>query len=142
MVTVKDGQGNVAFSGPVVFLPQDGNFTSAGAIKAPDARSQRLGFEGFFLPSAVQSGSAAPTSAFPDALNPALFLNVWAGPPKVETGVPENVYSLDTTGMTQVKGDNGAPLRIALQPGQGVPVVIERGGRQQQVQVTLGELGG
>src|SRR6478609_5621821 len=37
-VTVKDGQGNVAFSGPVVMLPQDGNFTSVGAIKAPDAR--------------------------------------------------------------------------------------------------------
>src|SRR4051794_1891207 len=26
VVTVKDGQGRVAFSGPVVFLPQDGNF--------------------------------------------------------------------------------------------------------------------
>ncbi|RYZ25550.1 MAG: cytochrome c biogenesis protein ResB, partial [Propionibacteriaceae bacterium] len=38
VVTVKDGQGNVAFSGPVVFLPQDGNFTSAGVVKVPDAR--------------------------------------------------------------------------------------------------------
>ena len=35
VVTVKDGAGNVAFSGPVPFLPQDGNFTSAGAIKVP-----------------------------------------------------------------------------------------------------------
>ena len=52
-VTVKDGDGNVAFSGPVIFLPQDGNFTSAGAIKAPDARPERLGFQGFFLPTAV-----------------------------------------------------------------------------------------
>ena len=45
-VTVKDGDGKVAFSGPVVFLPQDGNFTSAGVIKAPDARPERLAFEG------------------------------------------------------------------------------------------------
>jgi cytochrome c biogenesis protein len=147
VVTVKDGQGNVAFSGPVVFLPQDGNFTSAGAIKAPDARAQRLGFEGFFLPSAVQSGSAAPTSAFPDALNPALFLNVWSGPPKVETGVPENVYSLDTTGMTQVKGDNGAPLRIALQPGQGVTLPhglgsIEMNGWTRWVKLQVGDTPG
>jgi cytochrome c biogenesis protein len=120
VVTVKDGQGNVAFSGPVVFLPQDGNFTSAGVVKVPDARPQRLALQGFFLPSAVQQGEQAPTSAFPDALNPALFVNVWSGPPAKETGKPENIYSLDTTGLTQVKGDNGAPLRIALQPGQGV----------------------
>jgi cytochrome c biogenesis protein len=120
VVTVKDGQGNVAFSGPVVFLPQDGNFTSAGVVKVPDARPVRLALQGFFLPSAVQQGDQAPTSAFPDALNPALFVNVWSGPPVPETGKAENVYSLDTTGLTQVKGDDGAPLRIALQPGQGV----------------------
>ena len=120
VVTVKDGQGNVAFSGPVVFLPQDGNFTSAGVVKVPDARPQRLALQGFFLPSAVQQADQAPISAFPDALNPALFVNVWSGAPVKETGKPENVYSLDTRGLTQVKGDDGAPLRIALQPGQGV----------------------
>jgi cytochrome c biogenesis protein len=121
VVTVKDGQGNVAFSGPVVFLPQDGNFTSAGVVKVPDARPERLALQGFFLPSAVSAGPGmAPTSAFPDALNPALFVNVWSGPPAPETGKPENIYSLDTTGLTQVKGDDGAPLRVALQPGQGV----------------------
>ena len=64
-VTVKDGDGNVAFSGPVVFLPQDGNFTSAGVIKAPDARPERLGFEGIFLPTAVLDqearGRSSPT---------------------------------------------------------------------------------
>jgi cytochrome c biogenesis protein len=120
VVTVKDGQGNVAFSGPVVFLPQDGNFTSAGVVKVPDARPQRLALQGFFLPSTVQGANNAPVSAFPDALNPALFVNVWSGPPAPETGQPENIYTLDTTGMTQVKGDDGAPLRVALQPGQGV----------------------
>ena len=53
LVTVKDAQGNVAFSGPVVFLPQDGNFTSAGVIKAPDGRPERLAFEGIFAPTAM-----------------------------------------------------------------------------------------
>ena len=120
IVTVKDGQGNVAFSGPVVFLPQDGNFTSAGVVKVPDARPERIALQGFFLPSTVEGANSAPVSAFPDALNPALFVNVWAGPPAAETGKAENIYSLDTTGLTQVKGDDGAPLRIALQPGQGV----------------------
>lgn len=120
-VTITDGSGKVTFSGPVVFLPQDGNFTSAGAIKAPDARPQRVAFEGFFLPTAVTDGSsAAPTSGFPDAYNPALFLNGWYGPPKVETGEAENVYSLDTTGMTQMKDAKGTPLRFALRTGESV----------------------
>ncbi|MGI3782410.1 MAG: cytochrome c biogenesis protein ResB, partial [Janthinobacterium lividum] len=60
VVTVKDGQGNVAFSGPVVFLPQDGNFTSAGVVKVPDARPQRLALQGFFLPSTVRGANNAP----------------------------------------------------------------------------------
>ena len=34
-----------------------------------------------------------------------------------ETGVPENVYSLDTTGLTQFKDETGDPLRLALQTG-------------------------
>lgn len=116
-VTITDGDGKVSFSGPVVFLPQDGNFTSAGAIKAPDARPQRVAFEGFFLPTAVDNGSGIPTSGFPDAINPALFLNGYYGPPKVENGVPENVYSLNTAGMTEIKDDKGAPLRLVLGVG-------------------------
>ena len=120
VVTVKDGEGDVAFSGPVVFLPQDGNFTSAGVVKVPDARPARIALQGFFLPSTVQGANSAPVSAFPDAFNPALFVNVWSGPPVPDTGRPENIYSLDTTGLTQVQGDDGAPLRLALAPGQGV----------------------
>ncbi|HET9648358.1 MAG TPA: cytochrome c biogenesis protein ResB [Microlunatus sp.] len=117
-VTVRDGNGNVAFSGPVVFLPQDGNFMSAGVIKAPDAQPKRLAFQGLFLPTAVVTGNdAAPVSAFPDALNPALLLDIWSGGPKTETGRPESVYSLDTTGLTQSKKSTGQPLRFALQPG-------------------------
>ena len=114
-VTVRDGAGNVAFSGPVVFLPQDGNFTSAGVVKAPDGRPNRLAFEGFFTPTAIDG--QGPTSAFPDALIPKLYLNAWTGPPKVETGRPENIYSLDTTGMTQVKNADGTPVAMRLSPG-------------------------
>ncbi len=126
-VTIRDGDGDIAFSGPVPFLPQDGQFTSAGAIKAPDARPDRLAFEGFFLPTAVTSGGAAPTSGFPDALNPALLLNGWYGPPKVETGTPENVYSLDTTGLTAMVDAEGAPFRVALQEGATVQLPQGRG---------------
>ena len=47
-IAVRDGDGNVAFSGPVVFLPQDGNYTSYGVIKVPDARPYRLAFEAWY----------------------------------------------------------------------------------------------
>ncbi len=129
VVTVKDGAGNIAFSGPVPFLPQDGNFTSAGAIKALDARPERLGFQAFFLPTAVVD-EQGPRSVFPDAVNPALFTNVWYGPPRTETGRPENVYSLDTTGMTPLRGDNGDLVRLALKVGQGVTLPDGKGSIQ------------
>ena len=116
VVKVTDGDGNVAFSGPVVFLPQDGNFSSAGVIKVPDGRPERLAFEGIFAPTA-KVDKQGPRSLFPDLVDPALYINVWYGPPKTETGQPENVYSLDSTGLTQLKDPKGDPLRILLRPG-------------------------
>ena len=129
VMTVKDGQGNVAFSGPVIFLPQDGNFTSAGVVKVPDARPERLAFQGFFLPTAVVDAQG-PRSVFPDAYDPQMFLNVWSGPPAKETGKPENVYSLDTTGLTQLKNANGDIVRLRLSPGQGVDLPDGQGSIQ------------
>ena len=116
-VTVKDPQGNVAFAGPVILLPQDGNFLSVGVVKAPYARPERLAFEAMFLPTAVDTDNVG-TSAFPDALNPMLLLNAWHGPPKEATGQPENVYSLDTTGLTQYTKADGSKLRFTLRPGE------------------------
>jgi cytochrome c biogenesis protein len=144
-ITVRDGHGQVAFSGPVVFLPQDGNFLSAGVVKVPDARPQRLAFQGLFLPTAVVAGDeSTPVSAFPDALNPALLLDVWYGPPKAETGRPESVYALDTTGLTQAKTAAGKPLRIAMQPGDSYPLpnglgTVTMDGWQRWVKLQVGD---
>lgn len=125
VVTVRDGQGNVAFSGPVVFLPMDANFRSDGVIKAPDARPDRLAFEGVFLPTADTS-RIGMVSIFPDALNPRLLVNAWAGAPKQETGVPENVYSLDKTGLTQLmNGDQ--PVTEALAIGKSLTLPDGKG---------------
>ncbi len=127
VVTVRDGNGDVAFSGPVVFLPQDTNFRSDGVVKVPDARPERLAFEGVFLPTAVSGGASGLVSAFPDALDPRLLVNAWAGPPRQETGLPESVYVLDRAGLTQLgrrcrPGDGGAGTRhrVHAARGQGV----------------------
>ncbi len=117
VVTVTDPNGDVAYQGPVVFLPQDGNFTSLGVIKAPDARPNYLGFEGFFLPTAVVN-EQGPHSVFPDALAPELFVNVWTGPPRTETGRPESVYSLAKDGLEQMKTADGKIVTFRIAPGQ------------------------
>ena len=124
-VTVRDGQGNVAFSGPAPFLPQDANFSSFGVIKAPDARPATLGFEGFFLPTAV-IGQQGPVSMFPDDLNPALVMTGYYGRPQPETGKPESVYQLDKTKLTQFT-QNGDKWRFQLAPGQSVPLPDKAG---------------
>ena len=125
-VTVNDGLGDVAFSGPVVFLPQDGNFASIGVIKVPDARPQRLAFEAFFFPTAVLN-EQGPHSVFPDALNPELFMNAWVGEPAVETGIPESIYVLDTAGLEPITGDGGEVLRMRLTPGTGMELPDDLG---------------
>jgi cytochrome c biogenesis protein len=115
-VTVRDGDGKVAFSGPAPFLPQDGNFSSFGVIKAPDARPAQLGFEGFFLPTAVID-QRGPVSVFPDDLDPKLVMTAYYGRPQPETGKPESVYQLDKTKLTQFE-ENSDKLRFVMAPGE------------------------
>lgn len=117
VVSVTDPTGHIAFSGPVPFLPQDSNFTSMGVVKVPDARPRYLGFEGFFLPTAVVD-DRGPRSVFPDALQPEMFLTVWTGPPRKETGRPESVYSLAKNDLTQLKAADGTPVAFRISPGQ------------------------
>ena len=117
IVTVRDGNGEVAFSGPIVFQPVDGMMRSAGVVNARDARPDRLGFEGYFIPTSVSDENGI-RSVFPDALNPELVLNAWAGPPVPETGRPMNVYVLDKAGMIQLKdATTGDLARMRLTPG-------------------------
>ena len=117
VVTIKDAAGNTAFSGPVVFLPQDGNFISVGVVKAPDARPLRLAVEGILAPTQSDAKGSGPLSVFPAPDNPRLWGTVWQGEPKVETGRPESVYSLDKTGLTQVM-DGAVPASFRLAVGE------------------------
>lgn len=101
-VTVRDGAGDVVFDDSVVFLPQDGNFTSEGVIKAPDAQPEQLGFRGLFLPTAAIDAQMGPTSTFPAPDDPALFLSAFTGDLGLDRGQTQNVYELDDTELTQV----------------------------------------
>ena len=63
--TVRDGNGNVVFRDSVVFLPQDGNFTSTGVVKVPDAEPRSSACSGLFLPTAAVDAVLGPISTFP-----------------------------------------------------------------------------
>ncbi|GAA2122673.1 cytochrome c biogenesis protein ResB [Streptomyces synnematoformans] len=126
VVTVRDGQGDVAFTGPVPFLPQDGNHTSTGAIKVPDYRDEngkknQLAFQGVFAPTFGGFNELgrqdSMVSQFPGPEYPALFLNAYRGNLGLDSGVPQNVYQLDTEDLKQFKQKNGEPLRQMLRPG-------------------------
>ena len=114
--TVRDGSGQVVFSGAVPFLPRDGTMTSFGAVKAPDARPTQLAFEGFFLPTAAL-GPSGPFSAFPGALNPQVLLAAFTGDVGLDSGMAQSVYRLDKSGLRQVRV-GGKPQATALRPGE------------------------
>jgi cytochrome c biogenesis protein len=97
--TVKDKAGNVVFKDSVVFLPQDGNFTSTGVVKVPFTTPQ-LGLQGFLLPT-YSTGPNGPYSSFPALNNPTVFFAAYLGDLD-KTGVSQSVYTLDTTNMKQV----------------------------------------
>lgn len=124
-ITVRDGQGNVAYREATPFLAQDNVYRSVGVVKVPAAKPSQLGFTGLFLPTAyIDAGG--PNSAFPDLKNPELLLTAYEG--EVYPGMlPQSVFALDTSKMSQLKNAKGSPLRIRLTPGETVTLPGGRG---------------
>lgn len=108
IVTVRDSVGNVAFQGPVPFLPQDSNLSSTGAIKVPDATPQ-LGFVGSFFPTIGRANEGGGISVFPEALDPRLFLAAWTGDLGLDNGRPQSVYRIDTETLKKIGLKSLAP---------------------------------
>ena len=117
-ITVRDGDGNIAFNRAVPFLPQDNNLTSLGIIKAPDALPEQLGMIGFFYPTAGVLASGAFTSIHADLLDPLLTLRVYTGDLGLDDGIPISVYTLDTDDLTEVVGGDSGVATIELRPGE------------------------
>lgn len=136
-VTVRDADGEIAFTGPVPFLPQDNVYTSTGVITVPDANmgENQLGFQGTFLPSAIPSDDGAfAGSAHPAPIDPVLILQLWEGDLGLDAGIPKSLLVLDTENMTQVMipGDDGeggdeVPYRAVLRPGEEMELPDGRG---------------
>jgi cytochrome c biogenesis protein len=102
---VTGANGEVTYDEATPFIPANtSTFESDGVIKAPGAVSGTdLGFEGVFDPTAISVGGTL-ASIFPADDNPAVSLNAYYGNLGENDGVPQSVYQLDTTGMTQLSG--------------------------------------
>ena len=132
-ITVRDASGKVLYRQATPFLPNDGVYTSTGAIKVVGAQPEQLGFDGVFLPTAYLAEDG-PASAFPDLGDPALVLTMYEG--DLFTGGPQSVYSLDTARMAEVKKADGEPLRIWLTPGATVELPEGRGSISMDSEIT------
>lgn len=119
VITIRDGNGDVAYSGPTVFLPTDATFRSFGVVKAPDAQPEQLALEGELYPTfGFEADGIGPYSAFGDALDPVISMTVWTGDLGLDDGVSQSVYVLDTSAAEQVTKEDGSMFRLDLRPGE------------------------
>ncbi|MFD9504592.1 cytochrome c biogenesis protein ResB [Streptomyces sp. NPDC060035] len=124
VISVKDGKGKEVYRTAVPLLPIDNNVTSTGAIKVmdgyrgADGRKTQLGFQAFFVPTFAGDGQGTMFSQFPGADYPVLALNGYYGSLGVDSGLPQNVYQLDTSEMKEFKDSNGDKLKQRLRPGE------------------------
>ncbi len=118
VITVRGGEGDIAYQGPVVSVPSDGAYTSSIAIKAPDAQPSQLGFVGLFLPTAVVGENGRTIASDPDPLNPQLLLGSYYGGLGLGGGEPKNVYALDVSELNQLNGRQLDSGGIVLQANE------------------------
>jgi cytochrome c biogenesis protein len=119
-IVVRDKDGVVSFSGPVVFLPQDSNMTSLGAIKVPDAEPKQFGMLAFFYPTVAKLDTGALTSNHPYPWDPLMTMNVYVGDLGLDSGMAVNAYKLDTHGMKQIAGGKSGTKALRLSYGETV----------------------
>jgi cytochrome c biogenesis protein len=126
VITIRDGEGEVTKSGPVVFLPTNAQtFESFGVVKAPFARPEQIGLEGAFYPTFAMGRDAdgnltMPASVWGDSLDPLISMSLWTGDLGLQDGSASSVYVLDKANATQVMKADGQPFRMDLRPGESV----------------------
>ncbi|MFH8291264.1 cytochrome c biogenesis protein ResB [Streptomyces sp. NPDC018059] len=123
-VTVRDPKGKVIYEAAVPLLPIDQNGTATGAIKVLDGYEnkkgvkEQLGFNAFFVPTFAGEGKGQMFSQFPAPDFPVLALSAYHGSLGVDSGVPQNVYQLDTRKMQKFKDSQGELFKKRLLPGE------------------------
>jgi len=109
------------------FVPTDAaTLLSEGAFKEQGGAvgtNKDVGISGFFAPTPVDNGDGVISSASPQVTDPVLGVFVYVGNLNYN-GLPQSVYSLDTSKMTKIGAAN---LRIGQTQsfGNGVTVTFD-----------------
>ncbi len=114
VITVRNGDGEITYTGPTPFLPQDASFLSFGVIKPPVVDPQ-IGLEGLLYPT-FDMRDGNPVTVFGDDLNPTLSMLAYTGDLGYDSGRSQSVYVLDKTNAELIEKD-GKPVRVDLQVG-------------------------
>jgi cytochrome c biogenesis protein len=100
IITVRDKDDTVVYSGPVKYFEAGAMFKSTGMLRVAhgitdkDGKPTELGIFGTFLPTFVgMSPTEGPVSAFPGAAIPELIVNAYIG----DLGSIPSVWRFDTT---------------------------------------------
>jgi cytochrome c biogenesis protein len=91
-----------------VFAPTDpSTYYSEGVFKEPgkEGAKQDVGIQGFFAPTPALTATGVYTSVAPQVHNPVLGLFVYVGDLNIN-GLPQSVYSLDTSKMKKIGAVN------------------------------------
>ncbi|MFF5445848.1 cytochrome c biogenesis protein ResB [Streptomyces sp. NPDC012888] len=124
VLSVTDRSGKVIFKDAVPMLPQDSNLTSSGAVKVTDGyrdkegKKTQLGFAAWFVPTFAGQNKGNMFSQFPALDYPVLALSAYHGSLGVDSGLPQNVYQLDTRKMNKFLGADGELFKQMLRPGE------------------------
>lgn len=116
-LVVRDPEGDVVFSQPVAFLPQDSNLFSLGIVKIPDGLEEQLGIRGLLYPTTFPLANGTYASSHPSLRDPTLTLEVFAGDLGLDNGQATNAYALNTDSLTELAGRNAQTPSIELKPG-------------------------
>ncbi len=106
-VTIRMPDGSVRHD-TAVFIPQNAStLLSEGAFKEQGAPGQKhdVGITGFFAPTPQNNANGVITSVSPEVKDPVLGIFVYQGDLNYQ-GLPQSVYSLDTSKMTRIGAVN------------------------------------
>jgi cytochrome c biogenesis protein len=119
VITVRDGDGNIASRRATPFLPENqATFQSYGVVKVPAAKPRQIGLEGLFLPW-YNEDPMNFASVMGDDKNPFITLRAYVGDLGLDEG-PQSVYALDTTKMKPLSREDGGMFRVDLHVGESV----------------------
>ena len=108
------------------FLPRDPTtLLSEGAFKeyGKQGANADIGIEGFFAPTPADTGGGVITSVSPDVNNPILGIFIYQGTINA-TGLPQSVYSLDTTKLSRT-GQANLQIGQTVRAANGVTVTFD-----------------